>query len=93
MSNGMVNCTYTVNGIKIRKEYFVSQKDDVAVINISTSDRCDIHVYQAVEPENRVYTENGILTSVGRCPTELSQYTNDVLYENDKESIHFFVRE
>ncbi len=92
MSNGMVNCTYTVNGIKIRKEYFVSQKDDVAVINISTSDRCDIHVYQAVEPENRVYTENGILTSVGRCPTELSQYTNDVLYENDKESIHFCSR-
>lgn len=92
MSNGTVSCTYTVCGIKVRKEYFVSQKDDVAVISISTSEKCDIHVYQAVEPENRVYTENGILTSVGRCPTELSQYTDEVLYEKDEESIHFCSR-
>lgn len=92
MENGIVKCTYIVNGINVKKEYFVSQKDDVAVINISTDNKCNIHIYQAIEPENRVYTENGILTSEGRCPTELSQYTNKVLYENDKESVHFCSR-
>ena len=92
MTNGIVRCSYRINGINVTKEYFVSLKDDVAVINISISEKSDIHVYQSVELENRVYADNGILTVEGRCPTNLSLYTNEVEYEKDKESVHFCSR-
>lgn len=92
MESGTVKCSYCAGGVNVTKEYFVSLEDDVAVMNISTDRKQDFHIYQAVELENKSYAGNGVLTVEGRCPTEISLYTSKVLYEEDKESIHFCSR-
>lgn len=92
LESGILKCSYEIDKVKVNKEYFVSLKDNVAVINITLSEKRDIHVYQAAELESRAYTSNGVLTVEGRCPTDVSQYTNEVLYEKDKESVHFCSR-
>lgn len=92
MSSGIIRTSYILNGTKISKEYFVSLTDDVLAVHIQTDKYSDFHIYEAVDLENKVYSENNIVTAEGRCPTDISMYTKTVEYEKDKESIHFCSR-
>ena len=56
LESGILKCSYEIDKVKVNKEYFVSLKDNVAVINITLSEKRDIHVYQAAELESRAYT-------------------------------------
>lgn len=83
METGIVKTTCTCNGCKIAKEYFVSQKDDVLVVNIKCSEEKQFHIYHSIPLENKVIpTEKGV-KFMGRCPSDIAlQYTND-------ETVHF----
>lgn len=92
MANGIVRAEYLLDGDKIEKEYFVSLSEDTLVINIKSPVRHSFHIYQSPELESRMYTADGVLTAEGRCPTDVSQYTNTIEYADDKESVHFCSR-
>lgn len=92
MENGILRSSFENDGIKFSKEYFASLADGVLVINIKCSEPVDFHIYEAPELESSVKFEKGALTVTGRCPTEVSMYTNTVEYAEDKESIHFCSR-
>ena len=92
MTNGIAKASFTYNGINVEKEYFVSLKDDVLVIHIKSSEKLQFHIFEACQLEHSAkFCDNEIITE-GRCPTEVSMYTNTVEYDEHKESIRFLSR-
>ena len=88
LKNAVVKTCYAIEGNKIEKEVFTSLKDDLMVMNIKSENKLKYHIYQAVDLEHSVKTVDDEMITVGRCPTEISMYTNTVEYDNN-ESIHF----
>lgn len=92
MENAVVRTKFNLNGKTVCKEVFVSFTDDILVVNIKSEEPLNYHIYQSVELENKAYFKNGVVTCEGRCPTDVSQYTQTVEYDDAKESIHFCSR-
>ncbi len=91
MSEGIVKTKFHTNGFDITKEYFVSLKDDVLVINIHSERGMGIwyHVFFAPELESSISAKNELMTVTGRCPTFCLNYQE---YDDNKESVHFCAR-
>ncbi len=94
LETGVVKTTYVQGNREFTKEYFSSLADDVIVVKIKASKPSHFHIYQAVELENTTSCdiEKGIVTAIGKCPTDESLVGSVVLHEKDKESIHFCSR-
>lgn len=92
LEQGIVTSKYKLNGSFVEKEVFASLKDDLLVVHIKSEQPQNLHIYQAVELENCINSENGIITAQGRCPTGISKDTNIVAYDETKESICFCSR-
>ena len=88
MSNGLVNSTYTLNGIAVEKEYFSSLVDDVIVVHIKASEKIIFHIYQSVVLEHNSKKDGNVVITEGRCPTHMTCDTNSIEYDGN-ESIHF----
>ncbi len=89
LTEGVANASYKLGGVSVNKEYFVSLKDDLLVVNIKCSSPLSFHIYEAVELKNEIDNENGIITSVGLCPADVSTIERTVSYDLSKETIHF----
>lgn len=92
LDNSIVRTSYKLNGVPVEKEVFVSLRDDVLVVHIKSEKGQNLHIYQAVDLESSVRSADGVITAQGRCPTDVSTYTNTVTYDETKESIHFCSR-
>ncbi len=89
ISDGIFTSSYKLNGVAIKKEAFVSLKDDVFVVNIKSDKNIKVHAHQSVVLENSAKMIDGSVQIKGRCPTFISKYTNTVEYDKNKESVHF----
>ena len=88
LTTAIVTTEYVMGGNKIKKEVFVSLKDDVMVIHIESENEISVQGYEAIFLENAIKVNENILVSKGRCPTQSEMYTKTVKYENE-ESIQF----
>ncbi len=88
LESAVVRTSYLLNGISVEKEVFTSLCDDLLVMHIRASAPLKLHIYQSVELEHSMRTADGDMIADGRCPTEISMYTNNVEY-GEAESIHF----
>jgi len=89
ISDGIFKSSYKLNGTKIKKEAFVSLKDDVFVLNIKSDNNIKVHVHQSVILENSSKMICDAIQIKGRCPTFISKYTKTVQYDENKESVNF----
>ena len=88
MDEGIVRTKFHTQGFDITKEYFVSLRDDVLVMNIHSERGWGIgyHVFAAPELEASVRNEDGVMIIDGRCPTFC---LDSQTYDKEKESVHF----
>ncbi len=91
LETSIVKTEYLLNDVKVSKKTFISLKDDILVLHITSDKALKYHIYQAVELENKMCADNGVATAFGRCPTYISKYTGEVKYD-ENESIHFCSR-
>lgn len=90
LENGITSCKYNHNGTAVVKEYFVSLKDDVFVMKISTNNLVGIQVSQMVIPENSIKSQDGLVKVLGKCPEKtILSGTDRIIEYSDEESIHF----
>lgn len=89
LEEGIERCSYKVNDILIKKESFVSLKDDVLVIHVSCAAPRSFHIYQANSLEHRMYSEDNCMICEGRCPSALITDKGKQVIYDERESIHF----
>ncbi len=85
---GVCRSEFKFGNINIKKEYFVSLKDDVLIIHISSDSPIEAQMYNAVELESRTFSEGLTVFSEGRCPTKVSTYPFSIEY-GEEETVHF----
>lgn len=83
METGIVKTSYKYSDCGIYKEYFVSQADDVLVINLKCDKIMYFHIYNSIPLENKVAVCHRGVKHIGRCPA------NNELEYTDDETIHF----
>lgn len=92
LENGVVKTSYCLDDTNIEKEYFVSLQDDVLVLHMKSDKKLKLHIHQSVEPAHSVYVQGNEVVFQGKCPTDASQYTLSVEYDDSKESVQFCSR-
>ncbi len=85
---GVCRSEFKFGNINIKKEYFVSLKDDVLIMHISSDSPIEAQMYNAVELESRTFSEDLTVFSEGRCPTKVSRYPFSIEY-GEEETVHF----
>ncbi len=83
METGIVKTSYKYSGCGISKEYFVSEADDVLVVNIKCDKKMHFHIYHSIPLENKLSETDSGVKYIGRCPS------NTKLEYTDDETVHF----
>ena len=80
MERGIATLNYTENGIKYKREYFVSFPDNCVMIKLSSSEKASYELHGDCVGKSHVTSWNGYLHFAGECPTELApSYRKDEL--------------
>ena len=83
MEKGIVKASYKYNGCNISKEYFVSEADDVLVMNIKCDSVKYFNIYHCIPLENHSVSSDRGVKILGRCPSDTK------LNYNEEETVHF----
>ena len=89
LENATTSTRFILEGNKIEKTAFVSLTDDVLVYRIKSEKGVTLRVTSVCELQHTLTTSNGVIKTLGRCPTSLSVYNRKIDYDEDKESIAF----
>ncbi len=89
LENAVASASFSLDDNEVEKSAFISLADDVLVYRIKSSSPVSVRLTSGCELQHSLSLENGVMKTLGRCPTFVSNYNKQVVYDEDKESIPF----
>jgi len=85
LETSIVTVRYEEEGIRFKREIFVSFPDRVLVVHLSSSTPCDYAFSMGCQVKNTITAENGVLRLMGECPSyaspEYAQHLGGMVYD------------